>query len=317
MHIFIAVAVIRSLAVLPTILLNAMVILAVATRRRLRTNSNILVACLAGTDLLVGLVLFPIAIAVEVRRILGAGYFCTWEKVCVVASIGMSFPSFGHLVVISIDRYVAIKHSLRYPEIVTNQRMIIGVILAWAVAAFLTCQEIIMAVIDTETKIYSTYLQVMSVNLGIIGSLYVAVIIYTNGYIFSETRRQNKRLQAEQLTYEEAKKAKKDNKAAKILALILGALILTLAPSIIAVVLTAFMHNPLEPRFRSVVWSWIMTFSMSSSLVNPIIYFWRIKKLRHASLEILHLRQPVNHAILEMAAVQRNRPENQPSAFQP
>ena len=202
----VAVAIIRSLAVLPTILLNAMVILAVATRRRLRTNSNILVACLAGTDLLAGLVLFPIAIAVEVRRILGAGHFCTWEKVYVVAGIGVALTSFGHLVVISTDRYVAIKHSLRYPEIVTNQRMITGVTLAWAVAVILTCQEFVMAVIDTETKLYSTYLQVIDVTLGIIGSVYVVVIIYTNGYIFSETRRQNKRLQSEQLTHEEAKK---------------------------------------------------------------------------------------------------------------
>ena len=33
---------------------------------------------------------------------------------------------------------------------------------------------------------------------------------------------------------------------------------------------------------------------MLGSLCNPIIYCWRMKKLRHAFLDILHLRKPEN-----------------------
>ena len=33
---------------------------------------------------------------------------------------------------------------------------------------------------------------------------------------------------------------------------------------------------------------------MLGSLCNPIIYCWRMKKLRHAFLEVLHLRKPEN-----------------------
>ena len=40
---------INSISVLPTVLLNALVIFAVATRERLRNKSTILLACLAGT----------------------------------------------------------------------------------------------------------------------------------------------------------------------------------------------------------------------------------------------------------------------------
>ena len=62
-----------STAILPTILLNALVIIAVATRHRLRTPSNILLASMAGTDLFTGLIVQPIVVAVHLKRILGDG----------------------------------------------------------------------------------------------------------------------------------------------------------------------------------------------------------------------------------------------------
>ena len=53
---------------------------------------------------------------------------------------------------------------------------------------------------------------------------------------------------------------------------------------------------------------------MLGSLLNPVIYNWRTKKLRHAFVEILHLRQPENSPPpLEMEVRQRHRPEIQPT----
>ena len=290
-----------------------MVILAVATRQQLRTKSNVLLACLAGTDLLPGLVVYPIAIAVEVKRILGIGPFCTLEKLYAVASFAAGFTSFSHLVLISIDRYVAIKHSLRYEEIVTTQRIQRGVLLAWAMTVCLTIQDLVSAFTESDSKLYSIYLIVIDVISALIGLVYIAVIFYTNCYIFSETCRQKKRLQTEQLPYEEAKRVKKDNKTANTLAFILGALTLSYVPSIIVSVVTVSLHNPVELRILSVMWSWLSTFVLLGSLFNPVIYCWRHTKLRHACLEILHLRQPENHAELQMAELQRHRPNIQPS----
>ena len=138
----VTVTVISMVIVLPTILLNALVIFVVATRRRLQTNSNILLACLAATDLLTGLVVQPIAITVELRRILGVGPFCTVEKMFVVCSSLIGITSFSHLVLISIDRYIAIKDPLRYKNIVTKKWIRIGVLLAWVVPLLATTQEI-------------------------------------------------------------------------------------------------------------------------------------------------------------------------------
>ena len=303
----------NSLTIIPTILLNALVIFVVATRRRLQTSSNILLACLAGTDLLTGLTAQLIAIAVEVKRTFGIEPFCGLEKVRVIAATGLVYASGGHLLLISIDRYFAIKDALRYQEIVTKHRIKKAVIVVWAVAVVLTIQEIVLAVIESKDKVYSAVWTLTLTTNVFIGIVYIACICYCYGYIFSETRRQKKRLKTEQLPQEEAERVKKDNRAAHTLAIILGALIVTYLPSITFGILLATVST-LSPVFVVIFYSWTSTSVLLGSLVNPIIYCWRNKKLRRAFLEFFHLRQPGNRAPdTEMTEIQRHRPEIQPS----
>ena len=137
----IALVCVNALAIIPTILLNALVIFVVATRRPLQTTSNILLACLAVTDLLTGLVVQPISIAVDVRRFFGIQPFCTLETVCSIALFSLCYASLSHLVLISIDRYVAVKDALRYREIVSKKRITKGVLVAWSIAVVFTIQS--------------------------------------------------------------------------------------------------------------------------------------------------------------------------------
>ncbi|XP_078354486.1 beta-1 adrenergic receptor-like [Oculina patagonica] len=310
----VAVTVINLLAVIPAILLNALIILAVVARHQLRTNSNILVACLAGTHLLGGLVGQPIAIAVELKRILGDGPFCSMEKAFTVAKLGGGLTSLGTLMLISIDRYIAIKHPLRYRTIVVKQRIKTGVLLAWAIGFLVTVQEIVLAAIDSETELYLQCCKVKDGILVLIGSFHISVITYTFCYIFSETRRQNKRLQTEQLSQEEASRLRKENKATNTLTIILAALVLSYLPTIIIIAVVSSANNIIPPHIISVLWSWISTVNQLGTLFDPIIYFWRVKKLRRAILEIVHYRQPENSPPpIEMIEIKRYRPEMQPT----
>lgn len=311
----VAVTVINSLAVLPTILLNALVIIAVAKRHQLRTKSNILVACLAGSDLLSALVVQPIGIAVELKRIFGDGPFCSLEKALFVVSVGVGFTSLGNLVLMSLDRYISIRHPLRYTTTVTTKRIKTGLILAWGIGLLVSINELILAVIDSGTEFYLHYLKVGGVVQAILATADVAVIFYTYCYIFLETRRQRERLKTEQLPQEEAKRMKRESKAAITLAIILGTLVLSYTPTIVlALVLVCTSHDILEPHIMSVLWSWISTFALLGTFFNPIIFFWRVKKLRRAILEIVHYRQPENSLPpIEMVEIKRHRPEIQPS----
>ena len=297
------------IAALPTILLNALVIFAVVTRRPLRNNSTILLACLAGMDLLTGLVALPFAFLVDLKRLLGAGPFCSLEKAFIVTVTMVGYASISHLVVISIDRYTAIKYPLRYQDIVTETRIIISIILSWGFTLFMTIHAFVLVVLHSG-RTYSVYSK-MNVILQIVaGASFIVVISWCYGYIYTETRRQIKRLKAEQLPQEEIQRIKKDRRAAITLAIILIALVITYLPAIVFGLLATLPGSITSPpRFICVIWKWVAVAMMLGSLFNPIIYCWRMKNLRRAFLEIIHLRQPENsRPETEMREIEGHQP---------
>lgn len=118
------------------ILLNALVIASVKTKRRLQTNYNLLLAALAGTDLVVVIAAQPLFIAQEVYLQIGGSplVFCTIYRITQVATICLCLVSLFHLVLISVERFVAMKYALRYESIVNKFRLSIAVVCSWIIA---------------------------------------------------------------------------------------------------------------------------------------------------------------------------------------
>ncbi|CAH3180539.1 unnamed protein product [Porites lobata] len=275
------------IAALSTILLNALVIFAVATRPRLRKNSTILLASLAGADLLTGLVVLPFAFSLDLKRLLaqdeitfhlrileisscvGFDSFCLLEKAFTVTLAMVTYASISHLVIISIDRYIAIKYPLRYQEIVTETRIIFSIVLDWGFTLLVTINELVLALIDSES-IYSLYMHVNTIIQIVIGTLFIVVISLSYGYIYSETRRQVKRLLYEQLPQEEIQRIKKDRKAVTTLAFILITLGLTYLPAIITGILTTSPGNIVgPPRVQRITWIWSSSCHLQAEYITP------------------------------------------------
>ena len=153
-----------------------------------------------------------------------------------------------------MDRYVVTKHPLRYHNLVTPQRIAFGALFAWAVTAFRTTVELVFVAKDHgDSELYSSFLKGKDVITTVIFCACLAFIVYTYGYIYSETRRQNKRLETEQVSHEEVKRAKKNKKAVYTLAIILCALILTYLPTAIIAVVFASSDIPPRPSFCRVL----------------------------------------------------------------
>ena len=285
---------VNSVAIIPTILLNALAIFAVTKNRSLQSNSNILLACLAGSDLFAGMVGLTFTVAVNVKRAFFSEPFCALESAHFITLYGPTYVSLGHLVLISVDRYIAIKEALRYRVIVTKQRIKKGAIAPWAIGVYLTIQETILAVtVEEAGEMYSVYWTVGSVLTSVFGLACISGICYCYVYIFSEIRRQKKRLETEQLPQEEGKRVKKDNKAAYTLGIILGVLVITYMPLMILLLLGSIpAFNILDTETVLISYSWATTFLFLRSLFNPIIYCWRNENIRDAVLGSFRVRKP-------------------------
>ncbi|XP_039674157.1 trace amine-associated receptor 7e-like [Perca fluviatilis] len=114
-----------------TVTLNLLIIISISHFRQLHTPTNFLLLSLAVSDLLVGLVLMP----VEVLRKTSCWFL--GEFVCstfTLLSVNIPSASIGDIVLISVDRYVAICDPLHYTTKVTGRRVKFCVCLCWLCA---------------------------------------------------------------------------------------------------------------------------------------------------------------------------------------
>ena len=119
-----------------TIFLNALVMVVVKTKQRLQTPPNILLACLALTDLMVGLVVQPLHLTKTILLIQGKDFheFCQINLAFTMSFVIFFFASLFHLVLISGERYLAIKHTFTHTNVVTKARLLISSAVAWIAA---------------------------------------------------------------------------------------------------------------------------------------------------------------------------------------
>ncbi|XP_035525718.1 trace amine-associated receptor 13c-like [Morone saxatilis] len=116
-----------------TVALNLLVIISISHFRQLHTPTNLLILSLAVSDFLVGLLLMPVKIL-----LIGGCWFLE-SLMCGLfyyASFILTSASVGNMVLISVDRYVAICDPLCYPTKVTQKRVKICICLCWACSVF-------------------------------------------------------------------------------------------------------------------------------------------------------------------------------------
>ncbi|XP_070832619.1 trace amine-associated receptor 13c-like [Chaetodon trifascialis] len=116
-----------------TVALNLLVIISISHFRQLHTPTNLLLLSLAVSDLLVGLLLMPVEIIyIETCWFLG-DILCTLYY---VVDYIITSASVANMVLISIDRYIAICDPLHYSTKVTKRRAQICVCLCWVCSVF-------------------------------------------------------------------------------------------------------------------------------------------------------------------------------------
>ncbi|XP_068429158.1 trace amine-associated receptor 13c-like [Clinocottus analis] len=111
-----------------TVALNLLVIISVSHFRHLHTPTNILILSLAVSDLIVGLLLLPVEIILQISCWFLGDLACSLFN---YLSFIVTSASVGNMVLISMDRYVSICDPLHYACRVTVKRVRLCVCTCW------------------------------------------------------------------------------------------------------------------------------------------------------------------------------------------
>ena len=263
------------------ILLNALVIMAVKTKRQLRTKSNIILACLASTDLMVGLVTQPLQIASYSFMIKGEtdnSQFCTLNEVSMAVSITCLSASLFHLFLMSAERYIAIKHPFAYEKQVTEVRLMMASGVAW-VAVIVVPFDLIRNTNETNA---------LQLEIFIILYILVPATVYFNVVIYKEVRRNEKQIISNQVSLEAKEKMLKNKKSFyTTLVMILTIFLCFIPTNICLTIFNSFTADRIPNGVRGVVLSLVTLLPFLNSLFNPLIYVVRIRYFRVALIQLL------------------------------
>ena len=268
-------AVINAIASPITVVLNALLIIAMKKKPRLRAHkSNILLALLASTDLMVGLILQPTFIAMITTVVQGKSGFCALQTDFIRHCAGcLVSASLTHLALISTERYLAIKHPFIYKTIVTEAHLLFASTLAWLLSIFLQ-----ISIAFGETLYFS-----MKTTYHIV---IVSFIILCHVSVYRETNRHQRHVAAHQVTKEAREKFEKDKKALKITSIVLGTLLICYTPlAILRVTLPKYRYE-ISLNASYTVFVLTATVSLLNSLINPVIYSVRLRQFRVAIIEL-------------------------------
>ncbi|XP_069601256.1 alpha-1D adrenergic receptor [Ranitomeya imitator] len=319
-----SVGIVLAVFILFAIVGNIMVILSVACNRQLQTVTNYFIINLAIADLLLSTTVLPFSATLEVLGFWVFGrIFCDiWAAVdvlCCTASI-MS------LCIISIDRYVGVKYSLKYPTIMTEKKAVVILIILWVSSMVISIGPLLgwkepppeddSQCTITEEPGYALFSSLCSFYL----PLLVILVMYFKVYIVARRttksleagvkRERNKSMEVvlrihcrSSVMGESHSRSKghtfrsslsvrlikfsREKKAAKTLAIVVGVFILCWLPFFIVLPLGSFFPS-LRPSDG--VFKVIFWLGYFNSCVNPIIYPCSSKEFKRAFIRLLRCR---------------------------
>ena len=259
-----------------TIAGNSLILLALYKTPSLKKNtSNYFVASLAFADLSVGLFANSLYVAlsgfVSLQEIQGLKNAETvvWLLTTTATTFNLCF--------VAIDRYIAILHPLRYPEIITKRRLFRAAVCMW-----------IFAILFSTTSFYLPYNDLPK--LWIIGSfvtffLPLGVLVFCYFRIYKVAKEQNSRWKR-QPTFDgptqSVEESVKNRKAAVTFAIITSLFVVLFLPTLVVNFVGMALQRKCHIIRLNIAWFWVVTVSYTSSAINPWIYAIRMTDFRRA-----------------------------------
>ncbi|XP_036425333.1 5-hydroxytryptamine receptor 2A [Colossoma macropomum] len=146
------VALLILLAIIVTVAGNILVIMAVSLERKLQNATNYFLMSLAITDMLLGLLVMPVAMVTIL-------YNYTWPfpfalcPVWIYLDVLFSTASIMHLCAISLDRYIAIRNPIQHSRSNSRARARVKITAAWTISVGISMPVPVLGVHD-HSKVF-------------------------------------------------------------------------------------------------------------------------------------------------------------------
>ncbi|XP_039674274.1 trace amine-associated receptor 13c-like [Perca fluviatilis] len=255
-----------------TTTLNLLVIISIAHFKQLHSPTNLLLLSLAVSDFFVGLLIFFQIILIDGCWFLG-DLMCTLYY---VLDYIISSASVGTMVLISIDRYVAICDPLHYSTKVTEKRVQVCVCLCWICSVFFQ----ILVLSDNLTQpgkyiscsgecvVVSSYIAgFVDLVVSFIIPVTVIIVLYMKVFVVAVSQARAMQSHVAAVTLQRSVKVsakKSEMKAARTLGVVVVVFLICLCPYF-CVALTDTLLNPSSDAF-------VMCLYYFNSCLNPLIY---------------------------------------------
>ena len=210
--------------------------------------------------------------------------FCDVNLAFMISFAIFSVASLYHLVLISGERYFAIKHSFTHGTVVTKARLLFASAVVWV-----SSTGIPLSFQNVSRKI------IAAVSL-VVTSL--ALIICLQVVVYKEVRRHEKQILSQVTSVAAREKIQKEKKALKLTTVVITVVILCYFPSFICRVVLYFFGEKIliSDTFKTVVLFLVPVPVIINSLLNPVVYSVRNTQFRVAFIELL-LRKTFSEAI--------------------
>ncbi|XP_064599412.1 dopamine D2-like receptor [Liolophura sinensis] len=280
---------------------NILVVIAVARFQELRTSTNIFVLSLTLSDLMVALVALPLHITIFLFPSVKIVFAVCMLRYCVIiVSCGSSIAT---LMLISVDRYIAIEKPYIYKRVMSKTRSKILCTAVWTYAMangslpllglnrWSPCVDCTFTLV-LPAPFIAFILGHIIIAVVIIGTLNLKIFLTANA-VSREIRQQIATVNREPTS---DKLFLKNKKAAAALAMVFGAYAICNLPFAIFMIWEVYVLNASSSRIKSAPSSFHVfrigtTFlSFINSGINPIIYHRRMPEFRRAFRKILRLK---------------------------
>ncbi|CAH3104034.1 unnamed protein product [Porites lobata] len=251
---------------------NVLVLAAVWRNPSLRTPSTILLCSLAVSDLFVGFLVLPVNIAIALTPLSRSSSYLRLSQARTFLIIQLCGVSLDTMTAISVDRYLALRYHMRYPNLMTFKR-------AMYVAATFWCENFILSLLI----IWKTNAILL------VGIVFVALCLLISAItycaIYRIVRHHQHQMHAQQqavqsMNAEQNCKIQAKKRAVNSFIYYICMLLCYFPWAVSSLIWVTYKEH------WNIRWYFADTFMFMNSAINPFLYIWRNREIRRAVLKI-------------------------------